>query len=71
MKKKKSKTTVFTYNLGPKGEKGKVVNATLGDYRTYFDTGMIPWDKDNPSEEAKAFLRFFGLNWLLPSKESE
>lgn len=75
MKKKKAKSTgnsiIFDYDSIPKGKKVKTVPLVLNSYHTYFDTGMIDWDKDNSSKEAVAFLKFMGLNWLLPGKESK
>jgi hypothetical protein len=66
----KKPETLFIYSMPKNGRsKGKVVNAVVSGYHTYFSTGMIPFNPSNPSEKAKMFLRFLGLSSLIPNKK--
>ena len=48
-----------------------IETATISSYHTYFDTGMIPWNPKRPSKKAIDFLKFMGLNWLIPKKKKK
>lgn len=63
----KPKKTVFTYNTGTPGtvDMTGAVPATIGSYEDYFDTGIIPWDIDNPSQKAQDMIQLLGLTRIV------
>jgi hypothetical protein len=63
----KKKTTVFTFGEG----KDKPIKATISEYHTYFDSGILPFNQKRPSRKVKDLCKFLGMGWILDIKDKD